>query len=299
MALRRQKDVNKLARTQALAGYSPLALTLVAGFLAGTLVAFLPLMVLGLNTLLQWILGILHGTGADWGIQSAARLLRRSIVPLLWTAFGMGLYGMVLSILRRISIQREIYFGTGDKHRIDFQMGLNTLVALVVTPIILIILFNAMGAGVLLLWMGLGAIALGPAFDMIWEAFHTKVLDLFTDPDPGTERALEIRELLRIDESLGQFTARSIAVDWERRAVHVEGDYDHPLMEKRVRELILGRVVGVKQVYVTRLAAQAAKSQPGEATEAAGAASPRPGALPPDFRPQFRVWARSRLGKTA
>lgn len=261
-----QRDIKTAARAEALAGYTPIIVCLLAGAVAGVLLMLSPLLILGANAAIQLILGWIHGTGNEWGLVSSRRLFDRMIRGLVPFMIASAIIGAVLGYLRRMSVRKELYL-RWVMGRSETQLGLNTCVAAFLIPVLFIYALNVAGLTIIVWVMGLGAFIIGFLYDTLWESLDDRILSTIGRSDPGCERALEIKELLRIDEELGQFVPRSVAVDWSARAAYVEGEYDDPRMEKRIRELVMSRVIGLKRIAV-RPFGKAAAAQPAAAVGA-------------------------------
>lgn len=285
---RSQRDIKTAARIEALAGYTPVGVCLIAGAVAGVLLTLSPLLLIAANAAVQFILGLIHGTGNEWGLMSSRRLfdkMARGLVPFVIASAGIG---GLLGWLRRVSVQKEIYL-RWVMGRAESQLGLNTCVAAFLIPVLFIYALNVAGLTIIVWVMGLGAFIIGLLYDTLWEGLDDRILSIIGRSDPGCERALEIKELLRIDEDLGQFVPRSVAVDWPARTAYVEGEYDDPRMEKRIRELVMSRVIGLQRIVV-RPFGKGEAAQPA----AVGAGTPIEAATGKLFRVELRPRAASR-----
>ncbi|HEX6971016.1 MAG TPA: hypothetical protein VF234_02210, partial [Limnochordia bacterium] len=135
-------DLHTQAHREALAGYTPMAICLLAGAIAGALLTFSPVLLIAANTALQFILGHINGTGNDWGMMSSQRLFERFLRGVIPFAIGSAAGGAGLAYLRRLSIRKELYLRLAMGRGAEAQFGLNTGVAMVAIPVLFVYALN-------------------------------------------------------------------------------------------------------------------------------------------------------------
>lgn len=232
----------------------------VAGFAAGALVPFVPLMLLGAVGIVATLL-LNRGT-IDFaaGSPSASGVTPLLVFTLLLIVLSSGALGAIMGVVRRWSVRRGIAWGLLVGSYFSSHPGPQSVIALAAVPVLAAGFLHAVSvaAGYTLSFAPLFFLVFPPAwilagltFESAWEALIFPMLrSTATEPMRWLSREAALFRLLKDDSYLFDCRLHAVRIDASTGVAHVRGNFRTPDHLRRVSE-VARRVVGVTEVDVT------------------------------------------------
>lgn len=137
----------RMWRSELLMGYGNVPLLLLVGTLAGLLIALVPLLPIGINSLIRYLATL----GTPY--MTFGNIPQHTLLSLLPDALLLGLFGAALSACRRLSIRTVRFAMLGTPWGM-MRVGLDDLFGLLVGTPLLWFIFYRRGVGILFFMTG-------------------------------------------------------------------------------------------------------------------------------------------------
>ena len=231
----------------------------VAGFAAGALVPFIPVVLFGSVGIVATI--ILNRGTIDFGALPALTSggVQTALYTFVLVLLASGLLGALMGVVRRWSVRRGISWNLLVGHYFSSHPGPQSVIALAVVPVLAAGFLHAVSiaAGYTLSFAPVFFLMFPPAwmlagfmYESAWESLIFPMLrSTAADPMKWLAREAALFRLLKDDSNLFDCRLHEVRIDSDTGVAHIRGDFRTPDHFRRVREVGL-RVIAVREVEV-------------------------------------------------
>lgn len=243
------------AQKDAMATYAPQGIVLSSGFLAGFLTAWLPgIIVVPLLFVYRYTVGAQawmsrteKSAAAIEELVANATAYSRIALPV---AFALGLYGLVLAILRQRSCRTNRYFTMELSKYGEIRFGLDAQITILGFPI-LTVLYLWLSDRLAVLIVAIFLIVLsGFFYYLLWQRLDDMFLGWLHREKFDHKVALALYVMIPRHVGFKNCSISKVEVNRDEKSVRVEGTFESDVDEKEARNVIGHFLRGYHPIYL-------------------------------------------------